>query len=104
MLRLLVKLLLAGAAVAALWTWVPLRGRTLADRWRAAPTAGAFLEKGWAEARAAVSGPPHGRASARSQARGSQGAASRERPVERHTDADRRAVDRIVSDGLERAR
>jgi hypothetical protein len=103
MLRLLAKLLLASAAIAAVWTWAPVRGRTLADRWRAAPTAAAFFERGWSELRGVVAGPPHGRASIRSQARGPQGSASRERPIERHTDADRRAVDRIVSDGLERA-
>jgi hypothetical protein len=82
MFRLLVKLTLAGAAAAAIWTWVPISGRTLAERWHASRSAGAFVRNGWRE----LAGPaPSPR-------------------VERHTDADRRALDRIVSERLETAR
>lgn len=87
MIRLVLKLALASAAVWAVWTFVPLRGSTLAQRWEAAPTAQAFVERGWAE----VSG-----GSARPQARSARPA----RPTEGHTEADRREVDRLLSERL----
>ncbi len=88
MIRLALKLALAAAAVWAVWTFVPVRGRTLAQRWDASPSVPAFLEGAWAELR----GP------ARPQARG--GPASRARPTEGHTEADRREVDRLLSERL----
>lgn len=90
MIRLALKLALASAAVWAVWTFVPLRGRTLAQRWDAAPTAPAFLERAWAE----LGGRP-----AAPQAR-KPGPAARARPTEAHTDSDRREVDRLVAEGL----
>lgn len=96
MIRLLLKLALASAAVAAIWTWVPVQGRSMAERWRAAPTAGAFVDRTFGEFAGAFSD----RAPSRPQARG---APPRERPVERHTEADRRAVDRILADRLDEA-
>jgi hypothetical protein len=89
MIRLALKLALAAAAVWAVWSFVPVRGRTLAQRWAAAPTAPAFLERGWAELAGATAKP---------QAR--PGPAARARPTEGHTDADRREVDRLVAEGL----
>jgi hypothetical protein len=89
MIRLALKLALAAAAVWAVWTFVPLRGRTLAQRWDAAPSVPAFLERAWAE----VGGGP-----ARPEAR--PGPAARARPTEGHTEADRREVDRLVAERL----
>ncbi len=89
MIRLALKLAVAAAAVWAVWSFVPLRGRTLAQRWAAAPTAQAFVERGWAELTAA-----------RPQAQARPGPAARARPPEGHTEADRREVDRLLSDRL----
>lgn len=101
MLRLL-KLAAVAAALWAVWAFVPVHGRTLAARWRAAPDAGAFAAAGWAELRGAVAG--HG-AARRGAERRAQGRAARDgRPVEGHTDADRRAVDRILARHLEESR
>jgi hypothetical protein len=93
MIRLALKLSLAGAALWALWTFVPVRGRTLAERWQAAPDASAFLERAWAEARTAAGKPP-----SKTQAR--QKPVQGQRPTEGHTEADRRALDRILVDHL----
>ncbi|HEX9053160.1 MAG TPA: hypothetical protein VF841_21710 [Anaeromyxobacter sp.] len=91
MIRLALKLALAAAAVWAVWTFVPVRGRTLAQRWDSNPSVSAFVEGAWAELR----GP------ARPQARGARpGPGARERPTERHTEADRREVDRLLSEHL----
>lgn len=95
MFRLALKLALAAAALWAVWTFVPVHGRTLAERWRHAPTAAAFVERGWDEAARALSGKPAVRAQAR------QKPAPVQRPTEGHTEADRRAVDRILSEHLD---
>ncbi len=90
MIRLVLKLAFAAAAVWAIWTFVPLKGHTLAQRWGAAPTAAVFLERAWAE----VVGAP-----ARPQARSARPGGP-ERPTEGHTEADRREVDRLLSERL----
>jgi hypothetical protein len=100
-MRLLLKLALAAAALWAVWSFVPVGGRTLADRWRAAPDARAFAEHGWHEVAARLgesrpARPPPARPQARSPERPARDA----RPAEGHTDADRRAVDRIVAESL----
>jgi hypothetical protein len=97
MFRVALKLALASAAVWAVCTFVPLRGRTLADRWRAAPDAAAFLERGLAELTGRAPARP-----ARPQARAQRPARERapERPTEGHTEADRRAIDRLVAEQL----
>jgi hypothetical protein len=92
MFRVVLKLGLAAAAIWAVWSFVPVRDRTLAERWHAAGSLPAFLERAWAEATAAVAPRPQARSRAR--------AAARERPAEAHTEADRRAVDRILSERL----
>lgn len=97
MLRLLAKLVLAGAVLAALWLWVPVGGRTLAARWKRAGSLPAFLERGWREL--AGNDTPARQPTARSQARGAPGG-SRPRPTEGHTDSDRRALDRVLNDEL----
>jgi hypothetical protein len=93
MLRVALKLLLAGAAISAVWCFVPFGGRTLADRWSAAGGPSEFVDRTWAEMKGSDARPP-----ARPQARGGQ---ARERtagrPSEGHTESDRRALDRIVS-------
>jgi hypothetical protein len=88
MIRVALKLLVAAAAVWAVWSFVPVNGHTLADRWRAAGTPSAFLERGWAEATGGSHAKP-----ARPQAR-----LPSQRPTEGHTDADRKAVERILAD------
>jgi hypothetical protein len=101
MAKLLGALLLLGglAAAAAL---VPLGGRTVVERWNAAASPSDFARRGWHELAQAsgLEGPPRRAATsraARPQADPARGA----RPVERHTPADRAALDRLVS---ERAR
>ncbi len=89
MIRLALKLALAAAAVWAVWTFVPVRGRTLAQRWDANPSVSAFAEGAWVELRGPV----------RPQARGAR-PGGRERPTEAHTEADRREVDRLLSERL----
>ncbi len=91
MIRLALKLAFAGAALWAVWTFVPIKGRTLAQRWTAAGSASAFIERGWAE----ITRDP-----AKPQARTQKPPAARERPTEGHTDADRRTIDRILSEHL----
>jgi len=98
MLRLLVKLALAAAAVAAMWTWVPVKGRTMGERWTRSASAGVFVDRTWAE----LTGAAATRLPARPQARGTTPRDRvGERPVERHSDDDRRAVDRILADELD---
>jgi hypothetical protein len=98
MLRLLVKLALAAGAVVAVWTWVPVKGRTMAERWDAAPTAGKFIDRTWSE----LAGKAPGRSPALPRAReAAPRGRTGDRPVERHSDDDRRAVDRIVADHLD---
>jgi hypothetical protein len=105
MLRLVLKLLVAAAALWAIFAFVPFGGRTLADRWKASRSPAEFVERTWAEMKGTPEPPPgKARPPVRSQARGAQPPAARdragERPTERHTDADRRAVDRIVAEHL----
>jgi hypothetical protein len=95
MFRLALKVALAAAALWAVWTFVPVRGRTLAERWKAAPTAAAFVDRGWDEAAHAFGGKPASRPQAR------QKPAPTQRPTEGHTEADRKAVDRILSERLD---
>jgi hypothetical protein len=96
MIRLALKLALAAAALWAMWTFVPIQGRTLAERWVAAGGAAAFLERAGDE----IAGRP--RSAARQQARGPRSGEARERPSEGHTEKDRAAVDRLLSDRLSR--
>jgi hypothetical protein len=97
MIRLALKLALAAAALWALWTFVPVHGRTLADRWRAAGRSPiVFLER----ARDEIAG--RSRATAKPQARSPRSGDPRERPAEGHTESDRAAVDRLLSDRLSR--
>jgi hypothetical protein len=99
MIRVALKLAVAAAAVWAVWSFVPVRGRTLAERWRAAGDLSTFVERGWAEATSAAR-PPR---AARPQAR-QKPAPAPQRPTEGHTEADRRAVERILSDRLDERR
>ncbi len=97
MIRLALKLAFATAALWAVWTFVPVRGRTLADRWHAAAGPAEFLERGLAEATGARADKP-----AKPQSR--QRPADAQRPTEAHTEADRRAVERILADHLDEKR
>lgn len=105
MLKLALKLLLAGAAVAAVWAFVPFGGRTLADRWNAARGPGDFVERTWAEMKGTPAQPAKPRPPARpprSQARTAQPGRERApaQPAETHGDADRQAIDRLVAERL----
>jgi hypothetical protein len=116
MLRLVVvALALAGLAAGALL--VPFRGRTVAERWRAAPDAGAFVTSAWRELggepepkpakkqrqAARAERPDDGRTRPAPPSRPTiaERSAPRQVPAEHHTDADRAALDRLLS---ERAR
>jgi hypothetical protein len=108
--------LLSAVAVAAILllvaAFVPMGGKTLVERWNGAPSASAFAEKGWNEVVAAWDGlwgvkrPAKG--PSRVASKGAPGAARpapqppaarpEPDPVEHHTDADRKALDRIVAD------
>ena len=103
MLRVLVKLALAAALLWAIWAFVPMGGRTLAARWRAAPDAQAFAASLFAEARRGLAGLGHPDAASRTprrEARAGERRTHDPRPAEKHTEADRRAVDRIVAEHL----
>lgn len=94
MFRLLLKLALAAGAVAAVWAWVPVGERTMADRWRVAATPGVFVDRTLAELLGRQPGRrPIPRANARTPAH--------ERAEEAPSDADRRALERILSDRLD---
>jgi hypothetical protein len=110
MVKLALKVLLAGAALWAVWAFVPVAGRTLQERWSRAPSATAFAEKAWADLTGKGPAPAAGKARppTHAQRRAEDAPAGRdrpaERPVERHSDADRRAVDRILSEHLSESR
>ncbi len=94
---MLLKIVLAAAALAAIWAFVPIGGHTMAWRWRRAPSPAEFVDRTWAEIRGA-GGPQHGRPAPRAQARaGASGA----RPSESHSEADRRELDRILTRHLD---
>lgn len=96
MLRVALKLLLAGAALASVWAFVPVGERTLADRWHHARTPQEFAERVWADLRGHPA-PQRPHPAQRAQAR----AGSPAKPSESHTEADRRALDQIVSKHLD---
>lgn len=95
MLRVLLKVLVAAAALAAVWAFVPISGRTMAERWHRAHDASEFVDRTWAELRGEPRPAQRPHAPPRAQARSGPAAA---RPTESHTEADRKALDRIVSD------
>lgn len=95
MFRLALKVAFAAAALWAVFTFVPVHGRTLADRWRAAPDAAAFVDRGFDEVSRAFAG----KSAAKPQAR--QKPSPAQRPSEGVTEADRKAVDRILADRLD---
>ncbi len=101
----LAKWLIVLAALAAVVAFFPIGGRTVLERWRAARGPAAFLEKGWAELKAGAVGllgrptatrhgdPPRTARPAHPAPRGHHPA----EPVERHSEADRDALDEIVA-------
>lgn len=97
MLRLVLKLLLAAAAIAAVWAFVPVGGHTMADRWRKAKNPSELVDRTWAELRGTPAPPP--RTAQRAQART---APDGRRPTESHRETDRRELDRILSEHLEK--
>jgi hypothetical protein len=97
MLRVLLKLLLAAAAIAAVWAFVPIGGRSMADRWRTATDPSEFVDRTWAELR----GPQE--PAQRTARRAPQGpSAPAGHPTESHRESDRKALERIVADRLEK--
>jgi hypothetical protein len=94
MLRLLLKLALAGAFLFALWTWVPLGGRTLAQRWNASADPLDFVRRGVADAGL---GDPR-----KPQPAGPHARPPRDHAPERVTEAERRALERRLADELAR--
>ncbi len=101
---MLLKVLLAAAALAAVWQFVPIHGRTMAERWHRSRSTSEFFDRSWAEVRGEPKPSGHPRAAARpppphTQARAA--AAPSARPAEGHTDADRKALDKILSDHVQ---
>ncbi len=92
------KILLAGAALAAIWAFVPIGGHTLSWRWRRAASPAEFVDRTWAELRGDAAGAWHGRPAPRAQARGGSPGT---RPSESHSEADRRELDRILTRHLD---
>jgi hypothetical protein len=92
----MVGLLLVVGALAAAVALVPLNGRTVLARWRDSRGPSDFAARAWREAAAAAGlvDPP----TARVAARASKPAAKRAQPAEHHTEADRAALERIVSE------
>jgi len=98
----LVKSAVLLGVLAAFLFLVPFGGRTLAVRWRAADGAIDFAARTWAEMRGVAPparGTPPRRPGVRAQGRSPE-ARPGEPPVEGHTDADRRALDRLLDDHL----
>jgi hypothetical protein len=93
MLRVALKIVLAGAALAAVWAFVPVGGHTMAWRWSRCSSAAELVGRTWADVRGARS-DPHARTPPHAQARNGSPAG---RPTEGHTDADRKELDRILS-------
>jgi hypothetical protein len=101
MLRVALKLLLAAAAVAAVWAFVPIHGRTMEDRWQRARTPREFVSRVVSEVRggpAKVTTAKHHREEDRQEERAPLPA----RPTESHTSEDRKALDQIVSKHLDK--
>ena len=104
MLRL-VKWAVVLAALGAVVALVPVGGRTLLARWQATRSPSQFVAGAWGEIEKAVGKLAGGLAVPRAASRG-QGASARPPaaaparppPVERHTEADRSAVDAIVAE------
>ncbi len=98
-LVLLLVVLTAAAGAAAL---APIHGRTVLERWQAASGPADFLERGWAEAKASLTGSDRGRSSTRQRIAHADKPPARvdrkARPTERHSDADRAALDRIIAE------
>lgn len=95
MARLVGFLLCAGALAVAV-ALVPVRGRTVLERYRASRGPADFLTRSWKEAAAAagLSGPEAGKPAARA----GRPPGRRAEPTERHTDADRAEIERIVAE------
>jgi hypothetical protein len=105
MAKLLGLLLFVGALIAAAML-VPVGGRTVQDRWRASRGAADFASRSWHEVAVAagLEDPPRrplARQGRQASPAASPAPASRPRPVERISEADRAALERVVS---ERAR
>jgi len=101
MLRLALKLLLAGAAIAAVWAFVPVGGKTLAHRWSAARDPSEFVSRTWTALRGAPAPAAKDRPPAHARPGRARTAARPGRPTEGHTDSDRQALDRVLSTHLE---
>jgi hypothetical protein len=122
----LIKAAVLLGAIAAFLFLLPFGGRTLADRWKVAGGAGAFATRLWAEMKGE---PPPGHSGKRTAGRGPAGGPSAGRtdagrvdedrtdgarteadrpvedrpgagPTEKHTDADQKALDRLLGDHL----
>jgi len=98
----LLGLVLVVGALAATAALVPVGGRTILDRWRTSRSPSEFASRTYGEVAVAVGlrEPPTRRSSA-SPARAGNGP-RRNPPVERHTDADRAALERIVAERAEK--
>jgi hypothetical protein len=96
MLRLAFSLLLAGAFLLAVWTWVPIGGRTLSARWHASAGVTDFSRRTLAELGVGEAPRPAPGARARTAPR------DRAERSERVSEADRQALERRLADELRR--
>jgi hypothetical protein len=101
----MLKLLFGVAVLVALCVavaLVPFRGATVLERWAVAPSTGAFVARTWHDAKVAVGLEKEKARPARAAIhRPARPAARPPRPAapsEQHTEADRAALDRIVSE------
>jgi hypothetical protein len=92
----LMGLLLAVGALAAAAALVPMNGRTVLARWKASAGPADFASRSWREVALAAGlseAPAH-----RPAARAARPAPKRSQPAESHSEADRAALERIVSE------
>jgi hypothetical protein len=96
----LVGFFLVVGALAGAASLVPIDGRTVLDRWQAARGPGDFAARSWREIAVAtgLQDPPR-RPAAQARAPAAQRG---QKPVEHHTDADRAALDRLVTERASR--
>jgi hypothetical protein len=99
----LFKLAVLLGLFAALLLLVPFGGRTLLDRWRSARGAGDFAARTWAEMRGTEPPPtpaaPRKGKAARPPDSGEQPGGA-DQPLETTTDADRKALDKLLDKHL----
>jgi len=100
--RSVIRLAVLIGVIAGVVHFLPIGGRTLLDRWRSSRDAADFAARAWAELRGAPpprpSVPPIPQAAPRKGKSGAGAAAepAPDQPLETTTDADRKALDKLL--------